>query len=39
MGRTGPVELWVDIETDLVLSDVSELAGGEVIPMNRGAYE
>ena len=39
MGRTGPVELWIDIETDLVLSDVSELAGGEVIPMNRGAYE
>lgn len=39
MGRTGPVELWIDIETDLVLSDMSELSRGEVIPMHRGAYE
>lgn len=39
MGRTGPVELWIDIETDLVLSDVSELAGGAVIPMHRGQAE
>lgn len=39
MGRTGSVELWIDIETDLVLSDVSELVGGEVIRMHRGAPE
>lgn len=39
MGRTGSVELWIDIETDLVLSDVTELGRGEVIPMHRGAPE
>lgn len=33
MGRTGPVELWIDIETDLVLSDVTELARAQIIPM------
>jgi replicative DNA helicase len=38
MGRTGTVELWIDIETDLVLSDSSELARAEVIPM-RGVAE
>jgi replicative DNA helicase len=38
MGRPGTVELWIDIATDLVLSDVSELARGEVIPM-RGMAE
>lgn len=39
MGRTGSVELWIDIETDLVLSDVSELARAQVIPMHRGMAE
>ncbi len=39
MGRTGSVDLWIDIETDLVLSDVTELARGEVIPMRGGAQE
>lgn len=33
MGRTGSVELWIDIETDLVLSDVTELARAQIIPM------
>jgi replicative DNA helicase len=33
MGRTGSVELWIDIETDLVLSEVSELTRAQVIPM------
>jgi replicative DNA helicase len=39
MGRTGSVDLWIDIETDLVLSDVTELTRGEVIPMRGGAQE
>lgn len=39
MGRVGPAELWIDVETDLVLSDVGELRPGEVIPMNRGGAE
>lgn len=39
MGRTGSVDLWIDMETDLVLSDANELARAEVIPMNRGASE
>ena len=33
MGRTGSVELWIDIETDLVLSEVSELTRAQIIPM------
>jgi hypothetical protein len=39
MGRTGSVDLWIDIETDLVLSDVTELTRAEVIPMRGGAQE
>jgi replicative DNA helicase len=39
MGRTGSVELWIDIETDLVLSDVNELTRAAVIPIHRGAPE
>lgn len=39
MGRTGSVDLWIDMETDLVLSDVNDLARAEVIPMNRGLPE
>jgi replicative DNA helicase len=39
MGRVGTVELWIDMATDLVLSDVSELARGEVIQMRGGAQE
>jgi replicative DNA helicase len=39
MGRTGGIDLWIDMETDLVLSDASELGRGEVIPMRGGASE
>jgi replicative DNA helicase len=39
MGRTGSVDLWIDMETDLVLSDVNELARAQVVPMHRGQVE
>jgi replicative DNA helicase len=39
MGRTGSVDLWIDMETDLVLSDVNELARAQVVPMHRGMVE
>lgn len=39
MGRTGSVDLWIDMETDLVLSDVNEIARAQVVPMHRGMAE